>query len=261
MSPSELSPFDVNAFLAELRRVGCSLGEPFHYFSTTTSTNDEANRLARLGVAHGATCFADYQSNGRGRQGKHWFAQPNAQLLASVLLRDVHVANGAQLTLAVGAALHRALRSVLPPDVPLHVKWPNDIEANGRKLAGILTESQLGADAITTVVGFGVNVWEPPHVDDELMHPVALRSLGCDVQRELLLITLLTSIDEALTAFRASGLTSFVPYLNQYDALAGANVNVDGKQGRALGIDADGALLVGTPEGKIAVTSGTVERH
>lgn len=260
MTPSALSPFEVNVFLAELRRVGCSLGEPFHYFSTTTSTNDEVKRLAATNVAHGATCLADYQSDGRGRQGKRWFAQPNAQLLASVLLRDMPLANGAQLTLAVGVALHRALQAVLPAEVKLHVKWPNDIEAGGRKLAGILTEAQLTTDAVTTVVGFGVNVCEPSRAEDEYMHPVALRSLGCEASREHLMVALLGSIEQALGAFRSSGLASFVPYLNQYDALAGMNVSVDGKVGRAAGIDADGALLLETSHGRVAVTSGTVER-
>lgn len=260
MAATELSPFDVTAFLAELRSAGCALGEPFHYFTTTTSTNDEAKRLANGGAPHGTTCFADFQTSGRGRQGKSWQAQPNAQLLTSIVLRGSNITNDATLTLAVGVALHRALQSLLPGEQSLCIKWPNDIEANGRKLAGILTESHATGDAVVTVVGIGLNVWEPPSLTPLVPQPIALRSLGLELARETLMVQLLQALEGALSTFHAGGLPPFVQYLNQFDALNGATVSIDGLEGRASGIAPDGSLLLATANGIAAVSSGNVVR-
>jgi BirA family transcriptional regulator, biotin operon repressor / biotin---[acetyl-CoA-carboxylase] ligase len=252
-------PFDVNAFLTMLRRSGCSLGEPFHYFTTTTSTSDEAKQLALHNAPHGTTCLAEFQTNGRGRQGKTWQAQPNAHLLVSVVLRGANLVNNAAVTLAVGVAIHRALQPLVGKH-PLRIKWPNDIEVDGNKLAGILTETHLSAGASATIVGFGVNVLEPS-VADHSLKARALRTLGCEVGRERLLLSLLSTVEAALADFERSGLTTFVPYLNQYDALWGATVHVDGIEGRALGVAADGGLLLDTGSERVTVGSGTVERR
>lgn len=255
---NDLAAFDVPAFLQELRRTGCALGEPFHYFSSTTSTNDEAKRLAISGAPHGTTCFAEFQTEGRGRHGKHWQAEAKSQILTSIVLRGVNLQQ-ATLTLAVGVALHRALEPLLPAQ-SLRIKWPNDLEVDGRKLAGILTESHVTSGGAAMIVGVGLNVWEPYSNDTLPLHATALRKLGCAMDRERLMVRLLAELATAVEDFARAGLAPFLPYLNRYDALQGAVVQVDAFEGRALGVAPNGALRVQTATGEVLVASGTVTR-
>lgn len=124
---------------------------------TTSSTNDEVLALARQGAPHGTTVIALDQTAGRGRHGRAWVSQPGDSLCLSVLLRDHLPSPGSPcLTLTAGLAAHRALTSLT--GLSLHIKWPNDILWENRKLCGILAESAaLGTEA-HTVIGIGVNL-------------------------------------------------------------------------------------------------------
>jgi BirA family biotin operon repressor/biotin-[acetyl-CoA-carboxylase] ligase len=66
---------------------GLRLGAPFHFLSSTASTNDDAKTGARAGAPHGSLWVADTQSAGRGRQGRRWESAPGENLHFSVLLR------------------------------------------------------------------------------------------------------------------------------------------------------------------------------
>jgi BirA family transcriptional regulator, biotin operon repressor / biotin---[acetyl-CoA-carboxylase] ligase len=116
------------------------------------STNDRLKALAREGAPEWAVVLADRQSAGRGRQGREW-SSPAGNVFLSVLLRP-RFAAVTLIPLAAGLAVAEAL-----PEVPAHLKWPNDVLVNGRKLAGILAEAQSGSAAVEwVVVGIGVNV-------------------------------------------------------------------------------------------------------
>ena len=258
------APLDVPGFLAALRQRGCAIGEPLHYFTTTSSTNDEAKQAAALGASHGSLFIAESQSAGRGRRGKTWHAEANRHLLASILLRPRKPgANPSALTLVVGVALHRALQPLLPKRVApgLGIKWPNDLEHDGRKLAGILVEGQLGADGqFVAVVGFGINMSPLQLPAEERARPISLRELGVQLSRESVLCEVLATLDQALHDFAQSGLAAVVKYVNQHNALHDAEVTVEGIQGRVVAIGAGGQLLVQTSHGLRNMTAGTVER-
>jgi BirA family biotin operon repressor/biotin-[acetyl-CoA-carboxylase] ligase len=127
----------------------------------TGSTNDDAWDAAFAGAADGTVVVADAQLRGRGRAGRSWQTAAGRGLALSVLLRpgcDREAA--ATAPLVVGLALVRALDAW---GVSAELKWPNDVLARGRKLAGVLCESRRladGADAI--VAGVGVNVAQRP---------------------------------------------------------------------------------------------------
>lgn len=122
----------------------------------TGSTNADLLRLAGSGAAEGTVLAAEAQNSGRGRLGRSWSSTPGADLTFSVLLRPagVPVALLGWLPLLSGVAVAAALRE--HADVEAGLKWPNDVLAGGRKLAGILAESQGGA----VVVGVGLNVFQ-----------------------------------------------------------------------------------------------------
>jgi BirA family transcriptional regulator, biotin operon repressor / biotin---[acetyl-CoA-carboxylase] ligase len=120
----------------------------------TGSTNSDLLSEARSGLAEGAVLVAEAQTAGRGRMGRHWVSPPGSALTFSVLLRPAAVppASRAWIPLLAGVAVARAVRA--ETGVTASLKWPNDVQVNGAKLAGILAE-QAG-DAI--VVGIGMNL-------------------------------------------------------------------------------------------------------
>src|ERR1700678_477221 len=122
----------------------------------TGSTN--ADLLVRAGAAEGLVLVAEEQTAGRGRMGRTWVAPPHAALTFSMLLRPswVPARKLGWLSLLAGVSVATALRGVAGVDAD--VKWPNDVLAGGRKLAGILAE--VSGD--TVVIGIGLNVSTTP---------------------------------------------------------------------------------------------------
>jgi BirA family biotin operon repressor/biotin-[acetyl-CoA-carboxylase] ligase len=120
----------------------------------TGSTNSDLLGDARDGLAEGTVLVAESQSAGRGRLGRQWVSPPGAALTFSVLLRPgaVPQASRGWVPLLAGVAVALAVRAETGVDASL--KWPNDVQASGAKLAGILAEQAGGA----IVVGIGINV-------------------------------------------------------------------------------------------------------
>lgn len=119
----------------------------------TGSTNDDMLAAAAVGAAEGSWLCAARQTGGKGRQGRQWRSPPG-NLHASTLVR-LRPGDPPAPTLAFVAAvaLHEALQ-LFAPDVPLTIKWPNDLVSGPAKLAGILLE-RVGE---SIVAGFGANL-------------------------------------------------------------------------------------------------------
>lgn len=142
------------------------------------------------------------QTEGRGRRGRAW-ETPHGNLAASLLIvPDADPAIAATLGFVAGVALNRALSQVLPQGIVrigvdgadatnarIALKWPNDVLADGAKLAGILLEAQKQPSGrMAIVIGFGVNIVAAP-VD--LPYPAtSLSSLGVEVSAETVLAAL-----------------------------------------------------------------------
>jgi BirA family transcriptional regulator, biotin operon repressor / biotin---[acetyl-CoA-carboxylase] ligase len=127
------------------------------------STNDEAKRLAREGAAEGTLLWALEQTAGRGRRGRLWVSPPG-NFYASLILRpDCPASHAAQLGFVAALAIGGALGAICPGP-GLSYKWPNDVLINGRKVAGILLESEtIGHERPSfVVVGVGVNLTASP---------------------------------------------------------------------------------------------------
>ena len=133
-------------------------------YDSLGSTNDEAKRLARDGAEEGTLVWALEQTVGRGRRGRAW-ASPPGNLYASLVLRPrCPVDRAAQLGFVAALAIGDTLCSICERLEGLSYKWPNDVLLRGRKIAGILLESELGeGDAPGfVVVGVGINLVSSP---------------------------------------------------------------------------------------------------
>jgi BirA family biotin operon repressor/biotin-[acetyl-CoA-carboxylase] ligase len=118
------------------------------------STSDRLKTLARGGAPEWTVVLADVQTGGRGREGRRWVSPPGG-LYLSVLLRP-RLEKVGLLPLAAGVAVAEAAGEF---GVRTELKWPNDVLASGRKLAGILSEAASGPAGVEWVaLGIGVNV-------------------------------------------------------------------------------------------------------
>ncbi|MBM3957425.1 MAG: biotin--[acetyl-CoA-carboxylase] ligase, partial [Gemmatimonadetes bacterium] len=123
------------------------------------STMDEVRAAARAGEPEGLVILAGRQSAGRGRHGRRWLDAPGRDLLASVLLRpDERIAGGLLMMAALAAA--RTVDALT--GARSTIKWPNDVRVGGRKVCGVLAESEAGPDGIAVVLGIGLNVNSDP---------------------------------------------------------------------------------------------------
>ena len=133
-------------------------------YDTVESTNDEAKRLARAGAEEGTLVWALEQTAGRGRRGHAW-ASPRGNLYASLILQPgCPASRAAQLGFVAALAVGDTLGSTSKRLEGVSHKWPNDVLVHGRKIAGILLESELGEGEIPefVILGVGINLISSP---------------------------------------------------------------------------------------------------
>lgn len=133
-------------------------GTRITYQQQVGSTNDLARKLANNHAPEGTLVIADEQTAGRGRLGRRWEAPPNTSLLVSIIFRPrLPPLLAYRLVMACGLAVAEACEERF--GVIVEMKWPNDLQLDGKKFVGILPESAIVGDTmIWTVVGIGVNV-------------------------------------------------------------------------------------------------------
>lgn len=128
--------------------------------SAISSTNDYLKELLSSGDIQNFTVVtADVQTGGRGQMGAVWNAEPGKNLTFSLLLKDLITNSAAifSLNVAIATAIADAVLSFGIADVS--VKWPNDILAGNKKIAGILIENSFKSNGeIHSVIGIGLNV-------------------------------------------------------------------------------------------------------
>ena len=241
-----------------------ALPSPFRLiaYETIGSTNDEAKRLAHEGAAEGLVVCAERQTAGRGRRGRTWVS-PSGNLYASTLLRpNCRAATAAQLGFVAALGIAGAIVE-LAPRVALSCKWPNDLLASGRKVSGILLETEMvaGERPDFVVLGIGVNLASAPR--DTPYPATSLANEGAPGIAPLaMLAAFIRHFAEWLILWRSEG---FVPIREAWLARAtglGEPIQVrlerDTLDGRFLDLDGDGALLLGMPGGSRRIAAGEV---
>jgi BirA family biotin operon repressor/biotin-[acetyl-CoA-carboxylase] ligase len=253
--------FDQLRFEAECAARPLVLGRPVSWQDVTESTNDDALRAAKEGAPHGALFGAETQTRGRGRRGSEWRSAPGAGLWFSVLLRpQLRPELLPGLSLCTGLAVRAAVAARVR--APVLVKWPNDVWAGGRKISGILVESQVsGAQITSVIIGIGINVAQTAFPEELASVATSLALLSASpLDREPLLADVLSHLQRELQRLTQHGLGAVADALRPHDALHGRRLRVDGLDGWADGIDSAGRLLLRHADGHVeAVLSGHVE--
>lgn len=218
-----------------------------------------ANRIKQVLVT-------ELQTQGRGRRGRSWSSGLGDSLTFSVLWPSqcpVNTLSG--LSLAVGVAIVRALTSLDVRDIAL--KWPNDVLSRSHgKLAGVLIE--LHGDMLslgTVVIGVGLNLRLSSVTKTRIEQKATdIASVtGQMPDRNRLLAILLKELVRVLDTFERHGFEPFIEEWTRYHAYQDKMVQIsfaDGsvRSGVAIGVAADGALLVDMPTGVVQLRSGEV---
>lgn len=136
------------------------IGKVTHYFNELASTNAYAiDLLSKTKPSEGTAIIAGHQTAGRGQIGRSWYASPDCNVLASVILYPRWLDARAQFGLSQAVAL--AVADTVRRYTPAQVKWPNDVYVGDAKVAGILIQNSLAGSQIQwSVVGIGLNVNE-----------------------------------------------------------------------------------------------------
>ncbi len=225
---------------------------------TVTSTMDEARTLLQAGRTAPFWVIADEQTQGRGRHGRDWISPPGNLYATLAVTQQCEPALASELCFVAGLALCEAIcLSAGVPDLPLGLKWPNDVLLRRAKLAGILLEGVTVHEQFSVLVGIGVNLQSSPQgMPFPAAHLCAHEPMLS--RNELfahLSATWITGLQRWQTGFaavreawlaRATGIGETVRIVQPDGEITGV----------IRGIDERGRLLVDTGTGQVPVDAG-----
>jgi BirA family biotin operon repressor/biotin-[acetyl-CoA-carboxylase] ligase len=113
-----------------------------HDYDKVDSTNNLAHQLAKSGnITHNHVILSKEQNAGKGRYGRVW-ESPIGNLYFSILLKpDKDIVSSTLLSFVAVTAMGIAINEISNNEIPVQYKWPNDILISGKKIAGLLLES------------------------------------------------------------------------------------------------------------------------
>jgi BirA family transcriptional regulator, biotin operon repressor / biotin---[acetyl-CoA-carboxylase] ligase len=204
MSPAE--GYDTPRLVADDLRAqldSALIGREVVVLEQTGSTNDAILQIANADPKEGLVVFAEHQTAGRGQRGNRWESTAGKGLWFSILLRPgIDVASSPRLTTWAAEAVSDAIRSEF--SLTPVIKPPNDVQIDGRKIAGVLVEMRARKKAAhLAIAGIGVNVNQSREDFPKELQPKAMSlamALGRQVDRQKFAIALLRHLDRTYRA-------------------------------------------------------------
>jgi BirA family biotin operon repressor/biotin-[acetyl-CoA-carboxylase] ligase len=229
------------------------IGRRLLYLTSTGSTMDVARTEAESGAPDGTVVLAEEQTKGRGRFDRAWVSPAGQNLYLTIVMRPaLKRLRSLSIVSPLAVALAVEARTGLIP----RIKWPNDVLINGRKVSGVLIESEVRGDVVDyAIVGVGINV----NFDVEQSPEIAAiaTSVKCELSREIsreeLLATVLNQFEQ-LYQDAPEGDAVLKEWRTRLDTL-GREVRVTFRdqvyEGVAEDVDQDGNLILAQPDGTL----------
>ena len=188
----------VNEMRAELGTT--VIGREIIVLEQTGSTNDAILRIATSNSKEGVVLFAEHQTEGRGQRGNRWESAAGKGLWFSILLQPrIDINNSPRLTTWAAEAISDLIQNEF--FLKATIKLPNDVEINGRKVAGVLVEMRAQEKAPhLAIAGIGINVNQSPEdFPRELQSRAISLAMALDrqVNRQKFAIALLRNLDRS----------------------------------------------------------------
>jgi BirA family biotin operon repressor/biotin-[acetyl-CoA-carboxylase] ligase len=235
------------------------IGQNLLYFARLSSTMDAARREALNDAPEGTVVIAGEQTQGRGRLKRTWFAPAGNIALSLVLYPDV--SGLPYLIMIASLAAAQSIESIT--GLQTQIKWPNDVLIGGKKVVGMLIESEVKGEKVRAVIGIGINVaLQPGEIHEISSVATSLEEhLGEKVSRENLIRKFLEEFEELYINIQ-NGKTIFNLWQSRLVTL-GQNVTaIWGKdiiEGVAEFVDETGALAIRGKDGTLTrVVAGDV---
>ena len=251
---------DLNEVLIRESLKNISFGNRVLYMERTSSTMDQARKLAVEGCEEGTLVIAEEQSFGRGRFNRQWISPPGLNLYLTVILRP-NIGWLPQLSMMAATSIVYAIKRISGFPLSPTVKWPNDVRIGGKKVAGILIENEIDGDSVEfCLIGIGINVnFDPTSHDSIVDIATSIRNeIGHDVSR---LETMRVLIEQMETSYERikKGISIVSEWEDLIDTI-GKRVTVlalsEKFQGHALGVNESGSLVVKMDNGTVTAFSG-----
>ncbi len=234
------------------------LGQEILFFQELSSTQDKAKHLLSE-ASSGLVIWTDKQRSGRGRFSRRWYSPPGAGLYFSIILKEPLARPLSLYSLATAIGVAEALEHEV--GVCFHLKWPNDLLLNTRKVGGILLETLSEA----LIIGVGINIG----LRREEM-PMEIREKATSIFEETnllpsrvkLLRVILESLEKIYEELLADGFEVIKPRWQERDVTFLSKVVLKRGDkvitGVANGLAPDGSLLLKIPSGILVVSSGEI---
>ncbi|HEY83088.1 MAG TPA: biotin--[acetyl-CoA-carboxylase] ligase [Dehalococcoidia bacterium] len=194
MSKDSLSPSAITTGLGTR-----FVGQRVLYYPKLSSTMDIARKEARRGIAEGTVVIAEEQTVGRGRLKRTWLS-PQGSIALSIILYP-RISYLPYLVMLAALAAARSIEKVT--GLKTQLKWPNDVLINGKKVCGILVETEVGENsAAYAIIGIGINVnFKVADFPEILDVATSLADeLGRDIPRVKIIRQLLAEVEELCSA-------------------------------------------------------------
>ena len=174
------------------------IGREIIVLEQTGSTNDAILQIANANSQEGLVVFAEHQTAGRGQRGNRWESATGKGLWFSILLRPkIDLASSPQLTAWAAEAVSGAIQNEF--SLTPAIKPPNDVQIDGRKVAGVLVEMRAQEKAAhLAIAGIGVNVNQSREDFPRELQSRAISlaiALGKQVDRRSFAVALLRKLD------------------------------------------------------------------
>jgi BirA family biotin operon repressor/biotin-[acetyl-CoA-carboxylase] ligase len=196
-----MSDLDVNRLRGALG--DCTIGREIVVLAETSSTSDAVLQMTTAETAEGLVVFAEHQTAGRGQRGNRWESAPDKGLWFSFLLRPkIDIDKSARLTTWAAETVAHTIHDQF--SIVAQVKPPNDVQIDGRKVAGVLVEMRAQKEARhIAIAGIGINVNHAvENFPAELRNRAISLALALDrqVDREKFAAALLRDLDRTYRA-------------------------------------------------------------
>jgi BirA family biotin operon repressor/biotin-[acetyl-CoA-carboxylase] ligase len=255
--PELEAAFSVERVQALLRTAW--LGRGFVYEPVVGSTMDLARRLASDGATRGTVIAADEQTAGRGRLGRRWLAPPGVNLAFSIVLYP-SLAQLRRLATIAPLAVADGVRQAC--GLVCSIKWPNDVQIGGRKLAGVLLESELSGETPRfALIGIGLNVNFDVAAEPEIagLATSLLCETGRKWEREAVLAACLNAFEQLHDGPAEAAFERWRGSLNTLGQRVRVSFQGRTEEGIAEDVDADGSLILRRADGtRLVLPAGEV---
>lgn len=241
---SDLDWLDFSIFQQKLDK---KIYENIDFFYSIDSTNQYllTKNFDSIKIA-----ITEMQTKGRGRKQRTWISPLASNIYLSFGIQIKNPITSA-ISIIIAIALAQWLNS---KGLFIQIKWPNDLIAEGKKLAGLLIESKNSKNNLKLIVGIGLNVAMPKYSMATITQPwIDLKTLGIAQSRSILASEIMRVLTQVLQNIAFNQTENYLHLWPTLDALYGKQVNITIDDttiiGIASGIDNQGGLQIKTPQG------------